>query len=486
MNADEIKKNGLIESRLFKFLENDNEVVEIDPNDLLTPNRFDVAIKLSYLRHKNIAPKFSRKIYCDHLMAFGGGKINEPEKPEKNSLNKFLSEFQITVGSIEKEGFNTRQSIIPLARDGSILNGAHRVASAIYLGRTVKAIKLDADPSDYSYEFFLKRYTPWYTLLAGLQEFMQRRSNVRVALYWPKANNLIDYRPKNIIAEYTTQLKFKDFAGFVRQVYRAEPWLGDPGNDYHGALHKARNCYLDGVPLKVVVFLAQPDEDLVSIKASIRSELNIGKHALHISDHAQDTQQVVNFIFNENSRRFLSLEDSSRFPKKDKRIKKVFDAISEVKADPYKVAVDSGCVLEVYGLREAYDIDTISVENEKNIERMKEFGISNHNDAFSKCGIEFNEVICDPSYHFWYGGVKFVSLEVLLSFKKIRGEEKDLKDIRLVDALISQSKWGLKKALIKQRVFYFKYSFYRRCKHFIVGVLKALRIFDFVKKLLGR
>ncbi len=486
MNADEIKNKKLIESRLFDFLAEENEVCEMDPNQLLTPNRFDLAIKLSYLRHKNIAPNFSNKIYSDHLIAFGGGGFHEPEKPGKNSLKSFLSEFHLILQSIEDNGFNENESIIPLARDGSILNGAHRVAAAIYLGQTVKAIKLNVNPSNYGYDFFVERHTPWYTLLSGLQEFMRRSPNLRVAVYWPRASNSVDYRPANIIAEYVAELTFKEFSGFVRQVYRAEPWLGNPSNNYHGALHKARNCYVEGAPLKVVVFLTEPDEDLLQIKQSVRNKLNIGKHALHISDHIQDTQQVINFIFNANSKNFLMLEEPSRFPKKDKKVQVVFDALLSVGADPYKNAIDSGCVLEIYGLREAFDIDAISIDSEKNINILKDFGVDNHNGAFHQNGLLVNEIICDPEKHFWYGGIKFVSLEILREFKKRRGEEKDIKDVDLIDSLLKQSKWSLKKAILKQRLFYFKYSLFRKSRRFIVEVLKILGAFSFVKKLLGK
>src|SRR5690606_33414011 len=111
-----------------------------------------------------------------------------------------------------------------------------------------------------------KRHTPWSTLAAGLQEYMLQRPDMRVAIYWPKTSHLINYRPKQVVAECGDNLSLKELAGFVRQVYRTEPWLGDPGNKYRGAFHKAQNCYKEDSLLKVIAFLPEPNEDLSVVK----------------------------------------------------------------------------------------------------------------------------------------------------------------------------------------------------------------------------
>jgi len=486
INEDTIKTKKLIETRLFHCLKEENEVFEVDPRDLLTPNRFDVAIKLSYLRNNGIAPDFSREMYADHILAFGGGRFHEPEKSEKNSLEVFLEEFAAVARDIKDSGFDGNRSIIPLARDGSILNGSHRVAAAIFYGRTVKAMKLDVDPSMYDYAFFAKRHTPWSTLAAGLQEYMLQRPDMRVAIYWPKTSHLINYRPKQVVAECGDNLSLKELAGFVRQVYRTEPWLGDPGNKYRGAFHKAQNCYKEDSLLKVIAFLPEPNEDLSVVKDRIRQELNVGKHCLHISDHVQDTWQVINFFFNKNSRWFLSAEDIGRFPEKDKKVRHVFDSLESIGASHYATAVDAGCVLEIFGLRQANDIDTISIDDESNVAALKQFGIQNHNQEFAEYSLDFREVVCNPRMHFWYNGVKIVSLDVLKRFKEERGEVKDKNDLSLIKSLISQSFWSVKVARLKQQMFYLKYNLVRRLRGFLVSILKKVGLFNYLKSMLGK
>lgn len=486
LSAETIRNNNLIEKRFFHLLNEKNQIIEKNSNELLTPNRFDISIKLSYLRHKNIAPQYAIEIYADHILAFGGGRYCEPEKKHKDSLAAFTKDFASIEEKIKENGFDEKESLIPLAKDGSILNGAHRVAAAIFHNKPVKTIILDIAPSEYDYKFFADRHTPWNTLLAGLQEFSQRNEFVRIAMYWPAASQNIEYRPKNIIAELTKSLTLKEFTGLIRQVYRDEPWLGHPGNNYEGALHKAKSCYAQNIPLKAFVFLASPNLNLIELKDSIRQKLNLGKHSLHISDYMQDTIQVVNFLFNENSINFLSLEDTTKFSEKDRKVKKVFDAIKSVEADIYNTAIDSSMVMEICGLRKSFDIDVISIEKNEILEKLGGHGIDSHNHLFIKNGFSIPEIICNPKHHFWYNSIKIVTIDILKEFKKRRGEPKDINDIEIIETLSGKSKLASQKAKLKQHMFYIKFNTIRNTKKITAKILRSLGILDMIKKLLAK
>jgi len=48
--------------------------------------------------------------------------------------------------------------------------------------------------------------------------------------------------------------------------------------------------------------------------------------------------------------------------------------------------------------------------------------------------VDKNEIIYNPALHFYLHGVKFASLDVVKAMKENRGEEKDVRDCRLIES----------------------------------------------------
>ena len=76
--------------------------------------------------------QFTKDIYKEHIRAFSLGKFIEPANDNKKSFEKFVNDFNETFEDIKKNGFDNCKTLIPLSKNGSIANGAHRVASAIF------------------------------------------------------------------------------------------------------------------------------------------------------------------------------------------------------------------------------------------------------------------------------------------------------------------------------------------------------------------
>ena len=62
--------------------------------------------------------------------------------------------------------------------------------------------------------------------------------------------------------------------------------------------------------------------------------------------------------------------------------------------------------------------------------------IHSHNQyGIGRYHIERDEIIHNPHNHFYHRGIKFVTLEVVKKLKQKRGEEKDIRDIKLIDSI---------------------------------------------------
>ena len=86
---------------------------------------------------------FSKEFYQKHIGALSLGKFTEPGNEKKNSIENFIKEFDKTFENIQTNGFDEQRTLIPLSKNGSIANGSHRVASAIFLDKDVKSVKID-------------------------------------------------------------------------------------------------------------------------------------------------------------------------------------------------------------------------------------------------------------------------------------------------------------------------------------------------------
>ena len=93
-------------------------------------------------------------------------------------------------------------------------------------------------------------------------------------------------------------------------------------------------------------------------------------------------------------------------------------------------------MLSVYGLRDCRDVDFLYLED--HIETGTH-DFSCHNGETKYYPMHKDEVIVNPTHHFYYQGIKFATPEVIGMMKKIRCEEKDLKDIQLLNTIRRQA-----------------------------------------------
>ena len=102
-------------------------------------------------------------------------------------------------------------------------------------------------------------------------------------------------------------------------------------------------------------------------------------------------------------------------------------------ADEY--CLTSSIILELYGLRQAKDIDYLQV-NDSNM--FKNQLISCHKNIWLEYYHTNKEtIIFDPENYFYFNGYKVATLNVLKEMKQKRNEQKDIIDISLINKIIN-------------------------------------------------
>ena len=119
---------------------------------------------------------------------------------------------------------------------------------------------------------------------------------------------------------------------------------------------------------------------------------------------------------------------------------------SKVKIENF--CIDNGGVLALYGIRDTHDLDFLTIYTDNIKVGLPNVGCENKNHRleYKKLGLTIKEIIDDPKNHFYFGEIKFISLELLKKFKynrthtigtghkKIR--DKDINDYKLINEII--------------------------------------------------
>lgn len=478
MIISSINKSGLeelLENHFYSALINDVYEVElVDPIYLFTSNRLDLAFKLLYLDSLNSEAKFFRDIYSEHIRAFSLGDYSEPGNGAKDSLKLFKSAFEQTFDDIRRNGFSESKSLVPLSKDGSIVNGAHRVASAIFLDVKVSCINIDIPPYQYDFDFFYKRNVRIYMLEAAVTKFVETSSNVYIAFIWPAAtgeDEKIDGIINNVVYRKNIMLKSNGAHNLLSQLYKGEAWLGTAENNYKGCEPKLLECFKNEGPVRVIAFQAPSIQEVLEIKEKIRSIFNVGKHAIHITDTKEEAVQSAHLVFNENSVHFLNNGNPNKYLELHFLIDKFKKFLIDNSFHYNNTVLDSGMVMALYGLRRASDIDYFCADESDTMLGVE--GIDEHSDELEFHKESKLELIYDPRFYFIFNQVKFISFDQLYRMKGNRMSIKDINDRAIMEALLDNNivkQWVSKQ---RQNIFYMKL----KVKNKTIALLKLVRIY---------
>ncbi len=483
LTKDEIKP--LVDSHLYpELIRGEYEVKVCKAIELLTYNRLDLAFKLVYLNMRNYHASYAEELYKDHIRAFTLGTFHEYGNEEKNNFEQYLLDFKDISENIENHGFDSTQTIIPISRDGSILNGAHRLACAIFHDKEVSCVELAPSPPQYNYECFYKRGVSITNLEVAVNHFIQTANNVYLAFIWPTATGKdkeIESIFSKIVYKKEVLLNLNGAHNLLSQIYAGEEWLGSIENNFRGLDAKRNKCFTNSKHLRVIAFQSDSLLDTLRMKEQIRALFNVGKHSIHITDTKEEALTMSQIIFNENGIHFLNYAKPYKLPSAHKQIYEYKEFLIQNSISPVLSLADSSLVLALYGLRKANDIDYLTLD-EKKITKL--IGTAEPHDSELKYHKKIKEdLILNSSHYFYFEGIKFISFNTLYKMKKNRAEQKDKYDCSIMEALIESNR--VKELINKsnQNLYYFNLRLRRHLLLIPVLLLKKIGMYDRVRSI---
>ena len=100
--------------------------------------------------------------------------------------------------------------------------------------------------------------------------------------------------------------------------------------------------------------------------------------------------------------------------------------------------ITGSSVLSVLGLREGKDLDYLHrgprIDGHPDIDSHNEYSKGRYTKTV-------DDIIYNPENHFYFNGLKYASLEVVKDLKEKRGEEKDEKDLELIEDFICNAQF---------------------------------------------
>lgn len=426
--------------------------------------RYDILIKyvcmLNYKNNNNSWDELTKNIYYEHLKIITSGTFREQSAEKKNIDDYFQAFEKIELATRNKK---LKENSIPLDKQGSPIDGSHRVACGLINNYKLNFIYSVSDSIvDYKYKFF-DNFSFSYNAYI-VDKFLNNFKNARLAIIWPSNDNFTnadDMIPNRLIrmSFNATEMQAQNV---VITAYQNEWWLGNLKNRYNGSLEKVHQCFKVEKPVKIIVFDSTSVNE-VSLKNKIRTKFGMGKHSIHITDSWQETYDKTQIFFCSNFEKwskFTFINSSNNFLKKLKIIKSTLN-LSKIDYD--NILVTKGFCMELFCLRKSEDID-LSISS-KNTPEKKQFFI------------EFTRVSDHEIYvnYFKYLGFKFWNFNYL---EKNRFESKSKK--LLHDQKLITNNSDVNKFVSK--LFYWLQWQRNKSRRHVLNVLKDLGLYEIVRK----
>jgi hypothetical protein len=468
-----VKKETLInkiEPFIYDSLEKENyEVDSLAPDSLLTWNRLDLAFKLFFLKNHRNCSQLAEKVYYEDIRSQTMGGFKEIGNKNKSSFEFYKNQFLSLYQSIVENEFDRDLSIIPLSKNHTIINGAHRSAVSILLKKKVFVIDTEDRDMICDYNYFYERKVPEEIIEIAVNTFIDFAKNIYIAFLWPSGIQNHDQslkQFKNILYKKNLNLSYNGAKNLLFELYKHMDWVDGKGLSIQ---KKLLECFPRLDTLKVIAFQAKDISEVREIKEKVREINGIGFSSIHITDTKEEAQRISDLIFNANGLHFLNHRKNN---KNEMFINKINSFKSNLRNHSLNFddfVLDSGIVLEAYGIRESRDIDCFTLDKNNNSMLKLDF----HDLELVYHKKEKNELIYNPLLNFKYEDLKFVSFMQVFSMKSNRNEKKDRNDINIMKSLIEDAE-GLKFeiAKLKQTIYYFQV----KVKHMLISpVLKLLR-----------
>lgn len=467
------------------------EIEMVEGKTLLSADRIDLVAKLEWIKaHKNgKGIQYAEKLYREQVKAITGRTGKEGGNETKTTVDSFCLEFEKLL-SVEENGFDSNISVVPVDRNGRIMDGAHRTALSIYFNLKLPIVRLPIDYPKTDVKFFQDNLLDQELIEDLVYKYCKiTNKNVYAICLWPRgedsekrrlAERLIQNNT-NVIYKKEIIFSFKALRNFIIQIYCNFDWLGGVKDNFAGASVKANNCWSERNSTLFYFVEGKDLHSILELKNNIRDIFKVENHSVHITDTNSETCQVAELVLNSNSLDLLINGSPDRYQKINFLIEDFKKTVVDNNFDMEDFVIDSSAVLALYGLREANDIDYLS----KSLLHSENVNIDSHYDYLKYHSHPLDELLYNPKYHLYYNRVKFISLETAKEFKENRGETKDLLDVQLIDSLrLNKKTIRMQLAKMKYDVSRYFRFYYREFKIKVKNIKWIAPFYKFLKKLI--
>ena len=279
------------------------QIYKVPARSLLKSQRFDLFAKLFYIRNVETEPEEACKVYAEHIKAFNpDGK--EPGREDKNGVDDFIFAFDKLIAYFSAHEFDDTISIIPVDKNGVILDGGHRVAALAFFDRQVTIAQFGEVVSkcDFDYKYFMDRGLAWDVCDKIAWEMTRWLDDLFVACLWPRLSG--DKEKMEAIRELgrkhsisyvkKVNVNLESLCLFVAEIYKAQAWT----TNHNAVCDKAMRINGDRGKKAWFVFFNTVSSlnDLLIEKEHLRDRFGNAKDSLHITDNIEETRQIASLI----------------------------------------------------------------------------------------------------------------------------------------------------------------------------------------------
>lgn len=282
---------------IYQLKDRECSIHSVPARSLLKPQRFDLFAKLYYIGNVSTNRDTALMVYAEHIKAFNPDG-REPGRDDKDGVRDFVSVFDGLIEHFKNNDFDDSKSVVPVDKNGVILDGAHRVAALAYYGKNVTIAQFDEVESkcDFDYIYFKNRGLSWDVADMIALEMVKWAEQLLVACIWPSTNakqkaQVMDYLAAGHVIAYRKDVRcdLRSMSNFVGYIYREQDWTLNPDSVFD----KASRVYGKS-PMSIVLFMAKTGLDsILEEKERIRKQLGHGKDSLHITDNHHETLDIA-------------------------------------------------------------------------------------------------------------------------------------------------------------------------------------------------
>ena len=470
--------------------------MKINIQDFFNLEDIDLIVKFLYVKAKIEDNKYSfyKRLYEKSIIRnFGGvndGKIN---------LSQFIDSFDELIDSMIKNSYNSKFPIL-ISQNNMVLNGRHRLAVCRYLD-IEPTFEIKPEDGHKRFELDLTYYETVFSsfeketiILDYLDAFVDE--DYFVTFLWgdseEKWNSIEDIFEQNgCKIGYTRVFDFKDenyFENVLQGIYTFEN-----GFKQHGSIFIKTAQLKKNMKFKLVFFKFEGKKtyrvvrkglpvcrEVERIKFGIRKNLystpkNTTYSYLHTSDDYFHTKYLCNFIFNNNLKYLKNIPKDNKYLNRTDKLLTEFEVFLEKNnADKNDFCLESGIILQVFGIRKAADLDFVCIKKLRG--KLKHFSknidLHEENRFYQVSKLTDDDLIKNRENHFIYKGFKFISPKILIrNTKDLTAKKsldmKELKELIDKDTTYSANLWYKLKVL-------FLLGYYRLRRIFVIVLTMIL------------